>query len=193
MKNDGQDLDEAITLSFTDRRTSSSPEVSFTHSPTGSQIDPIETIQVTQEAPWDTAGEDLLRIWLVASKRSASSHRKTGYHLKKLYRFFGILSIVSAAIVFFFSNIIASKDIETDKIVHVFVAFINLIIANLTNFLNYGPKYQLQFEFEGKFTKLAVDIEEILAIDADFRSPKDRTLAEYKEKIGNLFVNAPEP
>lgn len=155
-------------------------------------FDTLETIQVSQEAPWDTKGENLLRDWLVASKQQAASHRKVGYRLKKLYKFIGITSILSAAIVFFVSNVQVSTDEHRYTIVKVTVAFINLIIANLASFLNYGPKYQRHFEFEGKFTKTAIDIEEILAIDPEFRSAKDRTLAEYKEKVGHLFTTAPE-
>ena len=155
-------------------------------------IDSLETIQVNQEAPWDKKGEDLLRDWLVAAKQQATSHRKTGFRLKKLYKFIGITSILSAAIVFFVSNVQISTDEHRYTVIKVTVAFINLIIANLASFLNYGPKYQRHFEFEGKFTKISIDIEEILAIDPDFRSPKDRTLAEYKEKVGNLFSSAPE-
>jgi len=155
-------------------------------------FDPIETLQISDEAPWDVPGEDLLHSWLEACKQQTGVHRKQGFKLKKLYKFFGILSIVSAGIVFFFANIKVSDDQVTDDIIHIFVAFVNLLVANLNNFLEYGPKFQKQFEFEGKYSKLAVDLEEILAIDAAYRAPKDRTLAEYKEKVGNLYVNAPE-
>jgi len=156
------------------------------------EYDPIETLQISEEAPWDLPGEDLLHSWLETSQQQAGIHRKQGFKLKWLYKFFGILSIISAGIVFLFANIKFSSDKAADDIVHIAAAFVNLLVANLNNFLEYGPKYQRQFEFEGKYTKLAVDLEEILAIDALYRAPKDRTLAEYKEKIGNLFVNAPE-
>lgn len=152
----------------------------------------FETVQVSEEAPWDKQGEDLLRSWLETAKQQASVHRKQGFKLKYLYKFFGILTIISAGAVFLFSNIKLSSMVATDDAAHVFVAFVNLIVVNLNNFLEYGPKYQRQFEFEGKYSKLAVDLEEILAIDSEFRSPKDRTLAENKEKFGNLLVNAPE-
>lgn len=154
--------------------------------------DTIETLQVSREAPWDKAGEDLLRSWLDAAKQQASAHNKTGYRLKRLYKIFGICSIVSASIVFLFSNITVTENEEGDAIFHVIVSFINLLVINLTSFLEFGPKYQLHFEFEGKFSKFGVDIEEILSCDPDFRAPKDRTLGEYKEKIGNLYTNSPE-
>lgn len=156
------------------------------------RIDPIKTIQVSQEAPWDSAGEDLLRVWLATAKQQATSHRKHGFRTKRFYKLFGISSIVTAAIVFLIANLELSVLEGTDTIVHVFAAFINLLIVNLNGFLDYGPKYQRHFEFEGNFAKIAIDIDEILAIDPDFRSPKDRTLAEYKEKIGNLVRSAPE-
>ncbi len=158
----------------------------------GGTQEPTQTLQISEEAPWDKQGEDLLCVWLADSKQQAVTHRKRGFRLKKLYKFFGVLSIFSAAIVFFLSNIVVSDNVQTDTTVKVFVAFINLIIANLASFLEYGPKYRLQFEFEGKYTKLSIDISELLALDPDFRPPKDRVLAEYKEKIGNLFINAPE-
>ena len=153
--------------------------------------DSIETIQVSQEAPWDVAGESLLRKWMETAGKQASSHQKTGYKLKKLYKIFGISAVFSAALVFLMSNLQFGDQTRT-TVVHSIASFINLLIANLAAFLSYGPKYQLHFEFEGKFTKVYVDIEELLAIDREFRSPKDRVLAEYKEKMGNLFTHAPE-
>lgn len=183
--------DEASTLHRVHRRNRQSQPFSSAQQ-YQSPSDPLETIQVSEEAPWDKPGENLIHSWLETAKQQASIHRKRGFRLKQLYKFFGILSIVSAAIVFFFANISVSPVGKTDTLVHIFVAFVNLLVANLNNFLEYGPKYQKQFEFEGKYSKLSVDLEEILAINADFRAPKDRTLAEYKEKIGNLFVNAPE-
>jgi len=151
-------------------------------------VDSLETIQVSKEAPWDKQGEDLLRVWLATAKRESDLHRKKGYTLKSLYKFFGIVSILTAAIVF----LVANLDSTENTLRFIIVSFINLIVVNLTSFLDYGPKYQRQFEFEGKYTKISIDIEEILALDQDYRAPKDRTLAEYKEKIGNLRVNAPE-
>ena len=154
--------------------------------------DPLETVQVSQEAPWDKQGEDLLRSWLATAKQQASAHRKRGFQLKRLYKFFGILSIITAAVVFLFSNITVSPVEREDTITKMVFAFINLIVANLVSFLDYGPKYRHQFEFEGLFTKVSIDLTEILSIHVDYRAPKDRTLAEYKEKIGSLFTYAPE-
>lgn len=153
---------------------------------------PLETVRVSQEEPWDKQGENLLRDWLATAKQQAIIHRKHGFKLKGLYKFYGVLSIISAGFVFLCSNVILSGDEYVDTTVKVFIAFVNLVIVNLVNFLDYGPKYKTQFEFEGKYAKVGVDIDQILAIDREFRSPKDRTLAEYKEKMGNLFVNAPE-
>ena len=154
--------------------------------------DTLEAIQINQEAPWDEAGESLLRKWMATSWKQAADHKKTGYKFKRLYKIYGILSVVSATFVFLMSNVSISSEITTDATVHSIIAFTNLLITNLATFLNYGPKYQLQFEFEGKFSKIAIDIEEILSIHKDFRSPKDRVLAEYKEKLGNLITHAPE-
>ncbi len=156
------------------------------------QADSTETIRVTQEEPWDSKGEDLLCIWLASTEQEASKHRTRGFRLKRLYKIFGILSIVSAAIVFFCSNIDIPPDTGTESFVRVFVSFLNLIIANLVSFLDYGPKYQKQFEFEGRYLKVSVDIKSVLASTKDYRPPKDRTLAEYKERIANLYANAPE-
>jgi len=191
MEDDANGFPEACTLSQVHMRTRShtSLPVATEYNPS---YDPLETIQVSEEAPWDKPGEDLIQSWLEIAQQQAIVHRKHGFRLKHLYRLYGILAIVSAAVVFFFANIKVSPVKTTDDIVHVFVAFINLIVANLNNFFDYGPKYQRQFEFEGKYSKLAVDLTEILAIDSEFRSPKDRTLAENKEKIGNLMINAPE-
>lgn len=191
MYNDSIVFTEAATLPGLHQRASSTPSLStdYIHRP---PIDTTETIQVSEEAPWDQSGEDLIQNWLDTSKQQAAVHRKQGFRLKWLYKFFGVLSIISASIVFLLSNIKVSPEKTTDDIVHIVVAFFNLLITNLTNFLNYGPKYQLHFEFEGKYSKIAVDLREILATSREYRSPKDRTLAEYKEKVGNLLVNAPE-
>ena len=68
-----------------------------------SVYDPLETVQVSEEAPWDQQGEDLLRSWLEAAKQQAATHRKHGFRLKHLYKFYGILAIVSAGTIFLFS------------------------------------------------------------------------------------------
>lgn len=151
-----------------------------------------ETLQISQEEPWDKSGEDLIRNWDNIAQQQASDHRARGFFLKKLYKIFGIISILTAGVVFLVSNITISPHHDIDTLIKVIIAFINLVVANLVNFLDYGPKYQKQFEYEAKYTKLSIDIQEILAIDREFRSPKDRTLAEYKEKVGNLFSTAPE-
>lgn len=160
--------------------------------PAPTTFNPVETIRVSQEAPWDQSGEDILRNWMATAQQQAHTHRKRGYKLKRLYKFFGVMSVISAAVVFLFSNANIFKDDKTGTIAKVVVAFINLVISNMASFLDYGPKYKHQFEFEGRYSKFAIDIQEILAIDSEYRSPKDRTLAEYKEKIGNLVTNAPE-
>lgn len=183
-------LDEASTLPSLYFRSGSHPSCSVGHP--NASYNTIETVQVGEEAPWDQPGEDLVQDWLETSKQQAAIHRGKGFRLKRRYKFFGILSIITASIVFLFSNIVVSLNLSIDTFVHVFVAFINLIVANLVQFLEYGPRYQRQFEFEGKYSKLAVDLTEILATDIEFRSPKDRVLAEHKEKIGNLMINAPE-
>ena len=154
-------------------------------------LDSLETIRVTPEAPWDEPGNLLLRSWLASSKQQASTHRTRGFKLKRFYKLIGISAILSAALVFLVSNIQGSGS-SPQNIFLAVASFVNLIIANLASFLDYGPKYQRQFEFEGRYTKLMVDIEEILSTASDFRAPKDRVLGEYKEKIGNLYRNAPE-
>jgi hypothetical protein len=154
--------------------------------------DTTQTIPITQEAPWDEPGEELLRSWLSTAKQQTTAHRQRGFKLKRYYKSLGILSIFTAAIVFLISNVHISDNDNTETFVRVFVAFVNLVIANSVNFLGYGPKYQRQFEYEGLYAKIVVDMEEILCTDRDFRVAKDRVLAEYKEKIGNLYTTAPE-
>lgn len=152
----------------------------------------LETIHVSQEAPWDQQGDELLRRWVDDAQKQSLQHRKRGFYLKKLYRILGILSILAASIVFFMSSVKFNDDEAIDQLGHSVFTFINLIFANLNSFLDYGPKYQKHFEFEGKYIKVCIEIEEILSTDKEYRVPKDRTLAEYKEIVGNLYTSAPE-
>ncbi|NNM23826.1 MAG: hypothetical protein HKO54_09745 [Flavobacteriaceae bacterium] len=155
-------------------------------------LDTLETVQVSQEAPWDQKGEELLLLWLDDAEKRSKEHSKKGYQLKRRYRFLGITSILTAAILFFVSAIHFSDDEYRDDIAKRTFTFINLLVVNTATFLNYGPKYQQHFEFEGRWAKLAVDIKELLATDSEYRSAKDRTLAEYKEIFGNLQMISPE-
>jgi len=156
------------------------------------RLDSIETIRVSREAPWDESGEELLRLWMDAARKHAEEHRLRGYRLKKFYRFTGILSILSAAILFFAAGILFSPDEYINDIFHRAFTLINLVIINLTTFMGFGPRYQEHFEYEGRYNKLVCDLQEILATHGEFRSPKDKTLAEYKEVMGNLLSIAPE-
>lgn len=152
----------------------------------------IEEVHVSQEAPWDEQGDQLLRNWVADIEKQSVLHRSRGFYLKRLYRILGITSIVAASLVFFTSNIEFSTNELSNQIGHSVFTFLNLILANLNSFLDYGPKYQQHFEFEGKYTKVGIEIHEILATDHEYRIPKDRTLGEYKEIVGNLYVSAPE-
>ena len=146
----------------------------------------------SNEAPWDEQGTTILKTWIQEAKKESVLHRNRGFYLKKSYRFLGISSIVVAALVFLTDQIQFSDDQLADKAYHSIFAFINLVFVNISSFLNLGPKYQEHFEFEGRYIKVGIEMEEILATDIQFRAPKDRTLAEYKEIVGNLFTSAPE-
>ena len=156
------------------------------------QYNSLETVHVSQEAPWDEQGDELLRRWMADAEKQSILHRKRGFYLKKLYRVFNILSIVAASVVFFMGRVTFSTDETIDQLGHSVFTFINLILANLNSFLDFGPLYQKHFEFEGKYTKVCIELEEIIATDQEYRVPKDRTLAEYKEIVGNLYTSAPE-
>jgi len=120
--------------------SSASEQIKYNHDYQPSERDgessntanPIETIQVSQEAPWDKQGEDILRHWLAITEQQAAAHRRKGFKLKKLYRIFGILSILSASIVFLFSNIKLSIDDSCgNSVVKSVIAFLNLVIINV--------------------------------------------------------------
>lgn len=155
-------------------------------------IDNLETVPVNPEAPWDGAGEQVLHRWMAEAKTSSADHQKAGYKLKKRYKILQFALIISATIVFVESALIPCN---TDQfaLVAIRVVFtaINLLIAQLNQALNYGSKYQQHFEYEGKFAQYALDIEEILATDIDFRAPKDKTITSLLERKKQL-VNAPE-
>lgn len=162
------------------------------------QLDPryingLETIPVTPEAPWDQRGEVLLRDWMDDAKKSSKDHRDTGYKLKRLYRQISISVIVSAGVVFLLTSLFPCNTTnEVYKYIKVVVSFISLIIANISSFYDYGPKYQSHFQYEGYYMRYYIDIQEILATDTDFRPPKDKTIVEFRERMGNLVTSAPE-
>ena len=161
------------------------------------QLDPefvnrLETIPVIPEAPWDEQGEKLLCRWMVEAKDFATGHKRTGYILKRRHQRLSISVILSASLVFLTSSLFPCTLNQTYKYIHIFISFISLAIANINGFFNYGANYQRHFEYEGKYRKFAIDIEEILATRADFRPPKDKTLVEFKERKGQLVTSSPE-
>ena len=155
-------------------------------------VNGLETIPVTTEAPWDKAGEILLRDWMDEAKDTAIDHRRTGYKLKKRYHFLSIAVIVTAAFVFLVSSLFPCTTEESYRYIQVCFSFVSLIVANTSTFFNYGARYQKHFDYEGKYCRFAIDIQEILITQTEFRPPKDRTMVEYKERKGNLVTSAPE-
>ena len=155
-------------------------------------INGLETIPVTPEAPWDSRGEVLLRHWMDAAKDHSEKHSAIAYKLKSLYRKLSVLVILSTGLVFLTSSLFPCTDEVMYQYIHVFISFVSLVLANLSSFYDYGPKYQSHFQYEGYYMKYYIDIEEILATDIDFRPPKDKTIVEFKERMGNLVTSAPE-
>ena len=155
-------------------------------------INNLETIPVIPEAPWDTNGEELLHRWMVEAKDMAKGHKKTGYILKFRHQRLSIAVILSAALVFLVSSLFPCTTIKVYKYIQVGFSFLGLVIANTNAFFNYGARYQLHFEYEGKYRKYAIDIEEILATQVEFRPPKDKTIVEFKERKGQLVTSGPE-
>lgn len=155
-------------------------------------INNLETVQVTAEAPWDENGEKLLRRWMAQAKDCSKAHRSTAYKLKHLYRLLSITVIITASCVFLTSSLFPCTVEPVYKVITVFISFINLTIANISNFFDFGPKYQLHFQYEGLWIRYALDIEELLVTDHDYRPPKDKSIVEYRERMGNLISSAPE-
>lgn len=161
------------------------------------QLDPailraLETISVNPEAPWDEAGEKLLRDWMDDATKCAKGHAKTGYKLKRRYKGLAMCNILATGLVFLVSSLFPCTSESAYKYITVVISFISLLVANTHTFFDYGPKYQRHFEYEGRYYKFVVDMEEILVTDADFRPPKDKSIAELKERKGNLVTTAPE-
>jgi hypothetical protein len=152
----------------------------------------LETIPVTAEAPWDEAGEVLLCHWLDEAKESAQGHKSTAYRLKKLYRALSVAVILSTGLVFLVTSLFPCTDEAEFKYVQVLISFTSLILANLSSFYDYGPKYQCHFQYEGLYNRYGIDIQEILATSIDFRPPKDKTVVEFRERMGNMVTSAPE-
>ena len=152
----------------------------------------LETISVNPEAPWDEAGEKLLRDWMDDAAKCAKGHSRTGYKLKARYKLIAMSNIMATALVFLTSSLFPCTDEPIFKYITVCISFISVIVANINTFFDYGPKYQKHFEYEGRFYKFVVDIEELLVTDVDFRPPKDKSMAELKERKGNLLTTAPE-
>jgi hypothetical protein len=151
----------------------------------------LETIPVTTEAPWDLKGEVLLRVWLDEAKDSSKGHRETGYKLKKLYRILSISVILATGFVFLVTTLFPCND-NSHKYITAIISFTSLIFANLAAFFDFGPKYQSHFQYEGLYQRYVIDINEILSTDEVYRPPKDKTLVEFRERMGNLVTSAPE-
>ena len=151
----------------------------------------LETIPVTAEAPWDLKGDVLLRLWLDEAKNSSKGHKNTGYKLKKIYRILSISVILATGLVFLVTTLFPCED-DSHKYISAFISFSSLILANIAAFFDYGPKYQSHFQYEGLYQRYVIDINEILSTDVEYRPPKDKTLVEFRERMGNLVTSAPE-
>lgn len=155
-------------------------------------INGLETIPVTTEAPWDERGEILLRNWMDEAKTNSAKHKTTAYKLKKSYRALSLGVILSTGFVFLVTSLFPCTDQVAFKYLQVCISFSSLLIANIASFYDYGPKYQAHFQYEGYYMRYYIDVQEVLATDADFRPPKDKTVVEYRERMGNLVTSAPE-
>ena len=151
----------------------------------------LETIPVTTEAPWDLKGDVLLRLWLDEAKNSSKGHKNTGYKLKKIYRILSISVILATGLVFLVTTLFPCDD-TSHKYISALISFSSLILANISAFFDYGPKYQSHFQYEGLYQRYVIDINEILSTDVEYRPPKDKTLVEFRERMGNLVTSAPE-
>lgn len=154
-------------------------------------LDGLDTIPVTPEAPWDDAGERLVRVWMDAAQTASSEHRATGYKLKFRHKLLSIANIFATVLVFIFTSLFPCTDEPAYRGLNVTAAALALFVASVISHFNYGSKYQQHFEYEGHYAKYAIDCEELLATEPDFRAPKDKTLAELRERKKQL-LNAPE-
>ena len=148
----------------------------------------LETISVTPEAPWDDKGEELLRLWMDDATQCASGHKRSGYIIKSRHRCIQYGLIICAVLVFLASSLFECTDTTYAKAITVTASALNLLFAQINNMLDYGPLYERHFQYEALNTQYAIYIQEILCTDADFRSPKDQTLTELREKKKQLVL-----
>ena len=150
----------------------------------------LETIPVSPEAPWDEAGERVLRDWMAEAKVTAAKQNAKARKLKYYHYIVSFLAI-SWAVLMTFASFFACSDLLGAKLTLSGLGAVQLGINLSVAFLNLGQRYQRHYEYEGKFFKFALDLEELLATDIDFRPPKDMTIRGLKE-IKKSLLEAPD-
>lgn len=141
---------------------------------------------------WDNNGEKLLVLWYNECKSRATIHRKHGFYYRCLYHLIGTCTILFSGMVLLFATPVLVPDTFQNEIISIIVSFITFIFTNLSHFLEFGNIYRRHFEFEARYTRICVEIEEIKNTQSYKRYSKQSILIELREKMTNLILAAPE-
>lgn len=140
-----------------------------------------------KELLWYKRQEKLLLKWsdeLIIKKKH---HNRKGKFNMKLYYILGIPNIIIPLVV-------GSTDLITiiEPLKLSILLISNAVFAGVTTFMNFSKKTQLHFEYEAKYSELAVSIEKELCIPKAHRVAADVFLERIQSSYNYLNSNAPE-
>jgi len=158
---------------------------------TDEQLNSMEEVRVQLEEPWTNRTEEVLCDWQAEAESTARDHNKAGYRLKFKYRLLNFVLLVWASIILVVNGLLQCDDYISSRVILLVANAIQVFLVGLNGSLNLAVAYRLHFEYEAKYSGLALDIDHMLARDRDFRVPADAFLTEIRERKKHL-ADAPE-
>ena len=139
-----------------------------------------------KELMWEEREELFMRKIVEECKTQSELHRKKGKYFKKMYTVFGVPSMLIPIIL---SGLV--DQLHDYALVQSLLMIGTGIFSGISNFFNFGRKYQEHFDFENKYNGLAGDIGTELVKPKAFRVAADVYLERIRLLYGNLNDNAP--
>lgn len=154
-------------------------------------LNAMEEVSVTLEEPWSDVTESTIRNWKAEAERAASGHQSAGYRLKFKHRLMSFLLLAWSGVTLVVNGLLGCNAADEGRITTLFVNAVQVFMAGLNNSMNLGYTYRVHFEYEAKYTELALDIEYMLSRSVSFRVPADQFMTEARERKKRL-AEAPE-
>ena len=135
---------------------------------------------------WERREGNFLHNIIVDCNTQSKLHRRKGKLFKKLYTIFGVPTMLIPVVL---SGL--TDQLHEYKLTQSLLMIATGVLSGISQFFNFGRKYQQHFDFENKYSGLAGDIETELVKPKAFRIACDVYLEKIRLLYSNLNDNAP--